>query len=77
MQTLVICTSLTGILIGLILAAFEIERSTKRKVERSIAIFWRDKQDECSLWLTKLAINEIKREMNNQQQREEFNKETK
>jgi hypothetical protein len=52
-----------AILIGLVLWAFQLMEYARRKTEKAIAIFYRDRPVECVMFLNKISIEETKKEI--------------
>jgi hypothetical protein len=71
MITTVLITGAIGIAGALLLGAFQLLEYSRKKTERSIAIFYRDHPMECTMMLNKISLVETKKEINNLKHKEE------
>ena len=72
MITIVITTGTLGIVGALLIGAFQLLEYSRKKTERSIAIFYRDHPLECTMMLNKISLQETKKEINNLKHKEEM-----
>jgi hypothetical protein len=71
MKFVVIIVGMIGVAGSLALAAFQLLEYSRKKTERSIAIFYRDNPLECTMFLNRISIKETKKEINNLKHKEE------
>jgi hypothetical protein len=71
MKFFVIIVGMIGVAGSLALAAFQLLEYSRKKTERSIAIFYRDNPLECTMFLNRISIKETKKEINNLKHKEE------
>jgi hypothetical protein len=71
MTTIVLIVGFTGIVGALVLGAFMLLEYSRRKTERSIAVFYRDNPIECTMFLNRISLEETKKEINNIKHKEE------
>jgi hypothetical protein len=71
MITIVIITGTLGIVGALLIGAFQVLEYSRKKTERSIALFYRDHPLECTMMLNKISLQETKKEINNLKHKEE------
>lgn len=71
MIAIVLITGCIGITGALLLGAFSLLEYSRKKTERSIAVFYRDHPTECIMMLNKISLKETKREINNLKHKEE------
>ena len=71
MIPIVIITGTLGIVGALLIGAFQVLEYSRKKTERSIALFYRDHPLECTMMLNKISLQETKKEINNLKHKEE------
>jgi hypothetical protein len=71
MITAIVITGTLGIVGALLFGAFQLLEYSRRKTEKSIAIFYRDHPMECTMMLNQISLKETKKEINNLKHKEE------
>ena len=68
MIILVLSCGIAALLLSAGLGAYLIAEAVRRKTERSIAVFYRDKPLECTMMLNRISLKETRREIALQKQ---------
>jgi hypothetical protein len=71
MTAIVLSIGFIGIVGALVLGGFQLLEYSRRKTERSIAVFYRDNPIECTMFLNRLSLIETKKEISNLKHKEE------
>lgn len=71
MTTLVITIGLIAVVGGLIAWSYTLLEYSRKKTEKAIAIFYRDRPMECTMMLNRISLEETKKDINNLKHKEE------
>lgn len=73
MNYLVLSLAGVGIIVGLAVWMYQLMEYARRKTEKAIAIFYRDRPMECTMFLNRISIEETKKEIARQSMLNEEN----